>query len=84
MLQNNRYIFLRAVKITAFNAMINEIHNTTTAGEVREILLHLTRVEIDALNLAAARMGMTAPQMMANALTADYQAGMTGTLNPVA
>ena len=44
----------------------------------------LTREEIDALNLAAARMGMTAPQMMENALAADYQAGMTGTLNPVA
>jgi len=64
--------------------MSNEIHNTTTAGEVREILLYLTREEIDALNLAAARMGMTAPQMMENALAADYQAGMTGNLNPVA
>lgn len=59
-------------------------HNTTTAGEVREILLHLTRVEIDALNLAAARMGMTAPQLMAHALAADPQAVMTGTFNPAA
>lgn len=63
---------------------MNTTLKQTTAGEVREILLHLTRVEIDALNLAAARMGMTAPQMMENALAADYQAGMTGTLNPVA
>lgn len=63
---------------------MNTTLKQTTAGEVREILLHLTRAEIDALNLAAARMGMTAPQMMENALAADYQAGMTGTLNPVA
>lgn len=63
---------------------MNTTLKQTTAGEVREILLHLTRAEIDALNLAAARMGMTAPQMIENALAADYQAGMTGTLNPVA
>lgn len=83
MSQYNRYISLHAVIITAFPAM-NTTLKQTTAGEVREILLHLTRVEIDALNLAAARMGMTAPQMIENALAADYQAGMTGTLNPVA
>lgn len=63
---------------------MNTTLKQTTAGEVREILLHVTRAEIDALNLAAARMGMTAPQMIENALAADYQAGMTGTLNPVA
>lgn len=46
---------------------------TQTAGGIEErmITLDLTREEIDALNLAAARLGMTAPALLSLALETE-------------
>lgn len=42
-----------------------------TAGTVRPCMVNLTREQIDALNLAAARLGMTAPEMLSRAVIAE-------------
>ena len=70
MLQYNRYIFSRAVIITAFNAMSNETHNTQmTAGESeRTITLYLTPEENDALTRAANKKGLTVAEYLRYAL----------------
>lgn len=51
--------------------MITDNRTERPVGEVREIELHLTREEMEAVIRAAARLGMTAPQLMAAALMAD-------------
>ena len=44
-----------------------------TAGTVRPCMVNLTREQIDALNLAAARLGMTAPEMLSRAVIAEVK-----------
>lgn len=44
-----------------------------TAGTVQSITVYLTREQIDALNLAAARLGMTAPEMLKRAMIAEVK-----------
>lgn len=44
-----------------------------TAGTVQSFTVYLTREQIDALNLAAARLGMTAPEMLSRALIAEMK-----------
>ena len=46
---------------------------TAEAKQEREITLYLTREQIDALNLAAARLGMTAPEMLIRALITEVK-----------
>lgn len=47
--------------------------DTQTAGTVQSITVYLTREQIDALNLAAARLGMTAPEMLKRAMIAEVK-----------
>ena len=47
--------------------------DTQTAGTVQSITVYLTREQIDALNLAAARFGMTAPEMLKRAMIAEVK-----------
>ena len=47
--------------------------DTQTAGTVQSITVYLTRKQIDALNLAAARLGMTAPEMLKRAMIAEVK-----------
>lgn len=47
--------------------------DTQTAGTVQSFTVYLTREQIDALNLAAARLGMTAPEMLSRALIAEMK-----------
>lgn len=47
--------------------------DTQTAGTVQNITVYLTREQIDALNLAAARLGMTAPEMLKRAMIAEVK-----------
>lgn len=61
-----------ADKISAFDAMDSNTQTQTAGGiEERMITLDLTREEIDALNLAAARLGMTAPALLSLALETE-------------
>lgn len=46
---------------------------TTGAKQERKITLCLTREQIDALNLDAARLGMTAPEMLIRALITEVK-----------
>ena len=52
---------------------MNTQTDTQTAGakQERNITLYLTREQIDALNIAAARLGMTAPEMLRRAVIAE-------------
>lgn len=54
---------------------MNTQTDTQTAGakQERNITLYLTREQIDALNIAAARLGMTAPEMLKRALMAEMK-----------
>ena len=47
--------------------------DTQTAGTVKSFTVYLTREQIDALNLAAARLGMTAPEMLRRAMIAEMK-----------
>lgn len=47
--------------------------NTQTAGTVRPVTVNLTRWEIDALNRAAARLGLTALEMLSLAAVAEMK-----------
>jgi hypothetical protein len=85
MLRYNRYIFLRAVIITAFNAMSNETHNTQmTAGErERTITLYLTPEEKDAVTRAANKKGLTVAEYLRYALLEECRRRLI-TSNPAA
>ena len=47
--------------------------DTQTTGTVQSFTVYLTREQIDALNLAAARLGMTAPEMLRRAMIAEMK-----------
>lgn len=47
--------------------------DTQTTGTVQSFTVYLTREQIDALNLAAAHLGMTAPEMLSRAMIAEMK-----------
>lgn len=53
---------------------MNNKQTTDKAGNVERIVTAmLTRAEIEAMNATAARLGMTAPEMLSRALIAEVQ-----------
>ena len=53
--------------------MSNEQTTKNTGNGERIVTAMLTREQIDALNLAAARLGMTAPEMLRRAVIAEVK-----------